>query len=328
MQCGPEFGANYHGYVGLSDKNAMQWIFLNHRPIWCPLVLRLIKIAFKERLDLFSNRDSYDKNIFILLFFTFSRKEFTFVTESGRSYIMFHDMQKILNAVKNCVFKCLAENAAPIPYSCKTRLLKRIYLQSEKSVSSNDINGRKNVTSSLIKSRVGFKGRRSTSTIVTDHLNAQHRDDNIGSVKYYTDKKNDVSNGTQCQITSVKHANLCEERAVKKMHDGDDRAQGSSMNDMADNSIKSDEAYNNDNNNFIDMISPHSEWSNWTYHTAPTKNMNAVISENDIRSRLFFESNNQFDFLPRKLHGLLHRRHIKLTNVNCFNSPNDTIPCK
>lgn len=337
IQCGPEFGARYHGYVGLSDKGAMQWIFLNHRPICCPLILRLIKIAFEERLNLSSDRESRDRNMFILFFLTFSRKEFTFVTETGRSYITFYDMQKILNAIKTCAFKRLAENAtvsAPIPYSCKTQLL-RIYLKSEKSVSSN-VNGRKNVTSSLIENRVtiGFKGGETTSAIVTDHVDTQHRDNNTESIKCYMDKKNNVLNSTRCQITSMKHANLCEEKAVKKTHNGDDKVRGSSMNDVARNSIKSDKAYNNhDNNNFVDMITPLSEWSNWTYHTNnktrdPTRNTNNVISENDIRSRLFYESNNQFDFLPRKLHGLLHRRHVKLTNVKCFDSPNDTVPCK
>ncbi|XP_018302163.1 DNA mismatch repair protein Mlh3 [Mycetomoellerius zeteki] len=175
IQCGPERNSNYHGYVGLSDKNAMQWIFLNHRPIYCPLILKLIKIVFKEKLNLFSDqksnaRDPYDENVFILFFLTFSQKEFMRVTENGKS-------------------------------------------------------------------------------------------------NYHT----------------------------------------------------------------INMISPLSEWSNWTYYTNnkkrdTTRNIN-IFPENDIRSRQFFErNNNQFDFLPRKLHGLLQHRHVKLTNVKCFNSPNDTIP--
>lgn len=346
IQCNPEFGTNYHGYVGRSDKNAMQWIFLNHRPICCPLILRLIKIAFKERLSLFSDQksnalDPHDKNTFILFFLTFSQKEFTFVTENGKRCIMFHDMQKILNTIKNCVFKCLAEKATVTPHLHKMQLLKRIYLKSENSVFSNDINGyhrRKNVTPSLIRNKVVMiERRKTTSRIVTNYFNKQHRDNNIGSVKYYMDKKNNVLSSIDCQITSIKRTNLGEDNAIKKMPNGDARVQGNSMNiDITDNSVKSDKADNchdGNNNNFTDMISPLSEWSNWTYYTNnkkcnPTRNVNDMFSENNIRSREFFESDNQFDFLPRKLYGLLHRRHIKLTNVKCFNSPDDTIPCK
>jgi len=129
IQCNPECSANYYGYVGLCDKNAMQWIFLNHKPICCPFILKLIKIVFKERLNLFSDQesntsDSHDENIFILFFLTFSQKKFTFVNENGKRYIMFYDIQKILNTIKNCAFKCLAELTVSTvtPYLRKTQI--------------------------------------------------------------------------------------------------------------------------------------------------------------------------------------------------------------
>lgn len=348
IECSPEFGVTCHGYVGLSDENAMQWIFLNHKPICYPLLLRLIKIAFKERLNLFPDqesnaRDPCDKNMFILFFLTFSQKEFTFVTESGKRYIMFYDMRKILNIIKNCVFKCLGEEATAVsaitPYSRKTQLLKRIYLKSERSVFSYNINGRKNITSSMMKKKiVGFKRKQITSVIIANYFNKQHKECNNESIKYYTDKTDNVLNNIHCQIASIRHTNFCEDKAVKKpVYNGVDKMQSGSMNfDTKDNSTKSDQAYNyhdGNNNNFKSTISPLSEWSNWTYYTNnkkrdPARNMNEMSSENDIRYRQFFESNNQFDFLPRKLHCLLQRRHVKLTNVKYFNSPNDTIPCK
>lgn len=352
IQCSPECNTNYHGYVGLSDKKATQWIFLNHKPIYCPLILRLIKIAFKERLNLSSDqeklivRDSYVENMFILFFLTVSQKEFTFVTENGKRYIMFYDMQKILNTIKNCTFKCFAEEttiSAVTPYLCKTQLLRRIYLKSEKSIFNNDINGCKNITSSVIKNKIvtiGFKRRKITSTVITKYLDKQHkRDDNIEIPNYYIDKKDNILNSIQCQIdvASIKHTNLCENKAIKKRHNGVDKTQGSFMNfDITDNYTKSDEVYNycDDNNNtFVNMISPLSEWSNWTYYTnnkkhEPARDSYNTFSENDIRSRQFFECNNQFDFLPRKLYDLLQYRHVKLTNVKDFNSPNDIIPRK
>lgn len=326
----------------------MQWIFLNHRPIYCPLILKLIKIVFKEKLNLFSDqksnaRDPYDENVFILFFLTFSQKEFMRVTENGKRYIMFYNIQKILNTIKNCAFQCLGEKAtvsAVTPYSCKTQLLKQIYLKTEKFVFANDINRCKNVTSSMMKSRmIMLERRKITSTIIsTDYFNKQHRSDNIKTANCYIDKKNnDVLNSIQHQIdfTSVNRANLYENKVMKKMHNDVYKTQGNSMNfDITNNSIKSDKIYcGNSNYHTINMISPLSEWSNWTYYTNnkkrdTTRNIN-IFPENDIRSRQFFErNNNQFDFLPRKLHGLLQHRHVKLTNVKCFNSPNDTIPCK
>jgi len=333
--------------VGLSDKNAMQWIFLNHRPICCPLILKLIKVAFKEgrsNLPSESNvRDLYDKDMFILFFLTFSQKEFTFINENGKTYIMFYDTQKILSAIKNCVFKCLAAEArvsSVTPYLRKTQLYKHIYLKSEKSVLNNNINGR---TPSMIRNKVvtiGFKRRKITSTIISNCFNKQHnRSDNIEATSYYIDKRNSVLNSIRCRINvaSVKRTNLCEDKAVKKMKNSVDKAQANLIDfNITDDSAKSDKAYNcrNDNNNdFANVISPLSEWSNWTYHTNnvkrdPARNSYEVFSKNDVRLRQFFERNNQFDFLPRKLHGLLLHRHVKLTNVKCFNSPNDTIPCK
>ena len=124
-----------------------------------------------------------------------------------------------------------------------------------------------------------------------------------------------------------------ENKAMKKMHNDIYKMQENSMNfDIANNSIKSDIIYcdSNNNNHTINMISPLSEWSNWTYYTNNKKrDTRNIFPENDICFRQFFErNNNQFDFLPRKLYGLLQHRHVKLTNVKYFNSPNDTIPCK
>ncbi|XP_011692278.1 PREDICTED: uncharacterized protein LOC105452664 isoform X2 [Wasmannia auropunctata] len=359
IQCSPESGANYHGYVGLSDKNAMQWFFFNHRPIYCPLILNLIKIVFKERLNLScdqesNTRDLYNENMFILFFLTLSRKEFTLVTESGERYIMFYNMQKILNVIKNCAFKCLADEAVvSIPYLCKkTQLLKRTYLKIEKSVFNNGINGRyqgttsenvqgKNVPYSMMRNEsamISVKRRKITSTVTsTNCFNKQPINDNTEAASRYIDKRNNILNNIRCQVNvaSVKRANLYEDKAVKKMRNGVDEMQRSSMN-VTDNSSKSDKNHNHrndDNNDFTNMISPLSEWSNWTYYTNnekrdSAKKMNDTFSENDIRIRQLFERNNQFDFLPRKLYGLLQHRHVKLTNVKCFDSPNDTIPRK
>ncbi|XP_011882576.1 PREDICTED: uncharacterized protein LOC105570181 isoform X2 [Vollenhovia emeryi] len=349
IKCSPEFSGNYHGYVGLSEKNAVQGIFFNHRPICCPLILKSIKIAFKERLNLFSDQesnahDSYDDNMFILFFLTLPQKQFTSITENGERCIVFHDMRKILNTIKNCVFKCLAQEAtvsAVTPDLCKTQLLKRLhlkrfylkrlYLKSEKSVFLNDIDGRKTVKSSVIKNKVvtiGCKRRKITSTIITNYRNKQH---NIEKIKYYINKRKNILKSIYCHVASTKRTNLCKDKIVNKMHNSVEKMQESSTNlCTVDKSGKAYNFHDDSDNNVVNVISPLSEWSNWTYYTNnkkrdPVSKRNDIFAENNMRFRQCFESNNQFDFLPRKLYGLL-RRHDKLTNVKCFSSPNDTIP--
>ncbi|XP_011882577.1 PREDICTED: DNA mismatch repair protein MLH3-like isoform X3 [Vollenhovia emeryi] len=248
IKCSPEFSGNYHGYVGLSEKNAVQGIFFNHRPICCPLILKSIKIAFKERLNLFSDQesnahDSYDDNMFILFFLTLPQKQFTSITENGERCIVFHDMRKILNTIKNCVFKCLAQEAtvsAVTPDLCKTQLLKRLhlkrfylkrlYLKSEKSVFLNDIDGRKTVKSSVIKNKVvtiGCKRRKITSTIITNYRNKQH---NIEKIKYYINKRKNILKSIYCHVASTKRTNLCKDKIVNKMHNSVEKMQESSTN--------------------------------------------------------------------------------------------------
>ncbi|XP_014468583.1 PREDICTED: DNA mismatch repair protein Mlh3-like [Dinoponera quadriceps] len=109
IRCSAKYNTKYHGYIGLSEKNAMQCIFLNHRLISCSFILKLIIDDFKKCLDVSFRSKFNDKNIFILFFLTLKKHEFTFTTENGKKLLMFHDMQKILNSIKACAFKCTTE---------------------------------------------------------------------------------------------------------------------------------------------------------------------------------------------------------------------------
>ncbi|XP_070525171.1 DNA mismatch repair protein MutL [Cardiocondyla obscurior] len=342
-----KFNANYHGYVGLSNNNATQWIFLNYRPIYCPLILQLIQVAFKERLSLsrdqqFNRQDLYERKMFILFYLTFPQREFTFVTENRKRSIMFRDMQKILNIVKSCDFKCLVEEATTsvvTPYLCETQLLKQMHFISKRFVFRDDVDRCKTATSLVMKNTmIDFKKQKITSTTITNCCDKQNEDNNIESVKYRTDEKEEILNGICCQMVSLKRTNLFKNTA-EKVIDKNDKAQEYSTNvSAADNSFESKEAYNccnSNNDDFINKISPLSEWSNWTYYTNDKKHdsariVNNVFSENNTRSRQLFEVNqnvnqNQFYFLPRKLYGLL-RCNVKLTDVKYLYSLDDTIP--
>ncbi|XP_050447023.1 DNA mismatch repair protein Mlh3-like [Cataglyphis hispanica] len=136
---------------------------------------------------------------------------------------------------------------------------------------------------------IGVKRKRITSTIVT---NKRHNNEN--------------NNITPTTFTNLATTNdFIKSRKICNYHDGND-------------------------NDFGNMISPLSEWSNWSYHTNnrecnSAKNISDKFSKKDIRFQRLFNYTDQFHFLPRKLHGLLRHRHVKLTNVKCINSPNNTI---
>ncbi|XP_067207210.1 DNA mismatch repair protein MutL-like isoform X2 [Linepithema humile] len=296
IQCSSEYNTDYHGYIGISEKNATQWIFLNHKPIYCPLILKLIKIAFKERLNLpFDLEGIHDKNIFILFFLTFPENKFMFIAENGKRCVIFYDMQQILNNVKNCVFKCLSEDtsSAATPYLCKTQLLRQIYLKSERSVfNNNNINEHnENITSLMTEDkivRIDFERKKITSTIVTNYsVKQRNKNDDIKAASCHIRKKN----SSRCRINIASTKLHAEENLCK------------------------------------DVVSPLSEWSNWTYYTNTKERRSArnMCDTSKNNTRQIFKCAEQFDFLPRKLHGLLQYRHAKLTDVKCFNSPNDAL---
>ncbi|XP_070151918.1 DNA mismatch repair protein MutL [Polyergus mexicanus] len=334
--------SNMNGYIGLWDKNVTQWIFLNHRLIYCPFILKLIKIAFENRNDLSSNRESnaqdlHDKNLFILLFFTLSPREFTFFNENGKRHVIFYDMQKILSNIHNCIFKCLTEEtiicaAAALFDLCETQSLKHIYLKAEGSIFNNNINGyNKNVIS--LKERkvvtIGPKRKRITPTIVTNER--YNTESNNMKIINCAEEENSVLNN-EIDIASTKHTNLCKNKITKKMHNDIDRMPAIFANLAATNDfVESHKICNyHDGNDLENMISPLSEWSNWSYYTNnrecnSAKDVSDKLSKKDIRFQRLVNYTDQFDFLPRKLHGLLRYRHVKLTNMKCINSPNNTI---
>lgn len=304
IQCNSEYNTDYHGYIGISNSNATQWIFLNYRPIHCPFILKLIKVAFKEELNLSFDQKSnakeiHDENIFVLLFLTFPENKFLFITENGKRHVVFYDTQQILNNIKNCVFKCLSKDftSSATPYSCKTHLLKQIYLKSEKSVFNNNINERNKKSTSLIREseivRIDFKRKKITSTIVTNYSMHETCSD--------VDKRQRI-------FTS---------RAITN-----DSAESNKTNN-------SHNYYNCNNNDSANIISPLSEWSNWTYCTNIKEHCSVRNMCNTSKSaQQIFKCIRQFDFLPRKLYNFLQYRHIKLTDVKRFNSPNSAFSCK
>ncbi|XP_029170743.1 uncharacterized protein LOC114940311 [Nylanderia fulva] len=236
-------------------------------------------------------------------------------------------MQKILNDINNCVFKCLTEEtkicAAAISNLHVTQPSK--HLKFEESI-FNKMNGyNKNLKGNKVIT-IGLKRKKITSTIATNNKRPNKENDNMK----ITDCAAEGNINNQIDIAST---NLCEGKITKKIHNNVNRTPASFINFAATNDcIESRKTcnYHDNDNDSENMISPLSEWSNWSYYTNnrqrdSARNISDKIFQKDIHFPRFLNYIDQFDFLPRKLHGLLRHRHVKLTNVKSFDSPNNTI---
>jgi DNA mismatch repair ATPase MutL len=347
---------NYHGYIGLSDEDTLQWIFLNDRLIYYPLILKLIKVAFKKKLRLSVNQksnwqDLRKKNMFILIFLTFSQKTFTFAVENEKRYAMFYDTQKILNNIRNSVFKCLAEqitNHTAIPYSHGKLARQITHLKSKRSAFRNDMNKRNKNLTPLMKQKnfmIDSKRRKAVSSIVPNHVHfdeCHNKHNKIKSINHYiakyTKKERYLLNSIEHQTENIftKHTELYEKAFRDKIYNNVNKVQKSFANSIANNCMEFDKNYDknhyNNSNNSVEISSPLSVWSNWSCYTNEkecnsSRNINDTFSKNNMHCQELFKYIKQFDFLPRKLCNLLRYR-VKLTNIQCLNSPNNTISRK
>lgn len=216
----------YHGYIGLSDKNTMQRIFLNNKPICSSLILKLIKISFKETLSLDEEFNIQNKNIFIVFFLTLPKKEFTYIIEKEKKCVMFYDIHKILSSIKSCIFKRLSkENTvyAGSSYLTKRQPLKKMYLRSKTPVFNNKHNkyfrSLMKKYKKLQKSRIAMIGfKRDISRCRIDYSKKPHNESNNADVIsscIKKDKNNRLPSasrnfqmGIKMDINSMKHTVL------------------------------------------------------------------------------------------------------------------------
>nr|XP_012217823.1 PREDICTED: uncharacterized protein LOC105669437 isoform X1 [Linepithema humile] len=178
--------------------------------------------------------------------------------------------------------------------------------------------------------RIDFERKKITSTIVTNYsVKQRNKNDDIKAASCHIRKKN--SSRCRMNIASTKlHAeeNLCKCKIAETCNNVDERqtifTNFAITNDSTESKTNSSRNCNND---FADVVSPLSEWSNWTYYTNTKERRSArnMCDTSKNNTRQIFKCAEQFDFLPRKLHGLLQYRHAKLTDVKCFNSPNDAL---
>lgn len=336
IQSNTRYKLNYHGYVGLSDKKAMQCIFLNHRLISCFFILKSIIANFKKNLDLsfYQKMKIQNENIFILLFITLTQDEFTLITKNGKKFLMFHDMQKILNSIKACIFKCNAEEitvSANMTYSNDAQLLKQIYLKPNGFIFKRDDTGGcvKNMTSLAKRQKIiitGTKRKIATSSVVATYSDKQCKE--INDIKVGNHQSN------QPDITYAKYKKSQENQITKKLYNEMNKIEThcnhlATINDLAN---KTSDYHDSKNDDFVN-ISLCSEWSDWTYCSnnkeRSVRNVQDAFSENDACYQRLFEYIRQFDFLPKKLYSLLQYHQSKITNIKYVNNnSNSTISCK
>ncbi|XP_032677525.1 DNA mismatch repair protein Mlh3-like isoform X2 [Odontomachus brunneus] len=329
IQCDAKYNTNYHGYVGLSDKNAMQYIFLNYRLINCSSILKLIIAGFKKNLDLsfyqkFNAQSLQDENIFILLFITLTQDEFAFITENGKKLLMFRDMQKILNSIKTWTFNCVAEKttvSASTTYSNDAQLLKQICLKPEGSIFDNIDRCVKNITPLMRRKIIitGIKRKATISNLATTYSDKLRK--KISDIKI----ANHQSNRTD--IFYAKYKKSLGNQITKKSYNDIDKIQAYNPA-ITNNGAKINDHHNSENDDFTN-ISLCSDWSNWTYYSNnernSVRNVQDIFPKEDPRYQQLFEYIRSFDFLPQKLYNLLRYHQDKITNIKYVNNSNSTI---
>ncbi|XP_025159457.1 uncharacterized protein LOC109504700 [Harpegnathos saltator] len=341
IQCCTKYDMNYHGYVGLSDKNAMQCIFLNYRLINCSFILKLIITDFTEKFNLsscqkFNGQDLQDKNIFILFFLTLTQDEFEFITENGKKLLMFRDVRKILNNIKACSFKLVAKETtipAGTTYSRDTQLLKQIHLRLETSIFNNTCGRSKNITPLTRGHKIiitGIKRKMTTSNIVTTYFNKRwNRSDDIKATDHQSNKLDiacaKYKKSRESQLTKKSHIDV--DKNINSSHKTQTHCRNLAIESNSADKIGDDR--NSKNDDFASDISLCSEWSDWSYcsnnkEANSVRNVQDTFSKTDERYQRLFEYTRQFNFLPQKLYRLLQYRQDKITNVKHINDPNSS----
>ncbi|KZC07380.1 DNA mismatch repair protein Mlh3 [Dufourea novaeangliae] len=116
-----EDSTKFCAFIGLANTklNARQYIFLNNRPVHCPLILQVISTAFITILRSSvqarsSRRHQIRKNqaIFILLFI--SCRDYIFTVEKGKKVLILPSIQDLLLSIRNEILNIFTKSTMPL----------------------------------------------------------------------------------------------------------------------------------------------------------------------------------------------------------------------
>ncbi|XP_076662565.1 DNA mismatch repair protein MutL [Halictus rubicundus] len=287
-----ESRVKFCAFIGLANtkSNALQYIFLNNRPVHCPLILRMISAAFVGRLRCFARATHHQipkrKSIFILLFI--SCREYIFTMENRKRTLILPSVQNLFLAIQNDIMNIFFNNTTPLSNSLANNVRKSNHLiygcingrngavLFERTPTSRALLPRKN----CILRTVCHIVQKETTKIIVQPVRETTIDEQ--NLLCYSDALNiDDDNGQSKTLCEINHSQM----TTSKVIDVQKFTRGSIALTL-------------------------SEWSNWTY---PGNKSNRLDEPKKLDGSMEFYK--RFDFLPNKLHKLL-RGNTKLTRTN------------
>ncbi|KOC58708.1 DNA mismatch repair protein mutL, partial [Habropoda laboriosa] len=118
IKCTRKSDIKFCAYIGLADVNfaAMQNMFLNNKPVHCPLILQVVSATFMNSLQLFK-KIQYEQflkrdNVFILLYIWCT--EYIFTIENGKRTLILPNVQSLLQNIKSKILNIFTKNNMPL----------------------------------------------------------------------------------------------------------------------------------------------------------------------------------------------------------------------
>ncbi|XP_076281505.1 DNA mismatch repair protein MutL [Lasioglossum baleicum] len=287
-----ETRVKFCAFIGLANtkSNALQSIFLNNRPVHCPLIIRMISAAFVSRLRCFAKATHHQipnrKSVFILLFI--SCGEYIFTMENKKRTLILPSVQNLFLGIQNEILNIFLNNTMPLSNSLAKNVRK------PKHLIYSCINGENGATlfertptsckllpqKNCIPRSVCHIVQEETTEIIVPSLRGTTID--AQNSLYYSDALNiDNDNGQSKALCEINQSQIT-------------MSQGIHVQKFTPGSIA------------LTL----SEWSNWTY---PDNKSNRLNEPTKFDGSVQFYK--RFDFLPKKLHKLL-RGNTKLTRTD------------
>nr|XP_033325503.1 uncharacterized protein LOC117220009 [Megalopta genalis] len=285
----------FSAFIGLSNtkSNALQYIFLNNRPVHCPYILQMISAALNGRVRSLVGSRIHEipkmKSTFILLFI--SCTDYIFTMENRKRTLILPSIQDLLFGIRNEIYNIFFNNTIHFSKSLSKNVRRHTNLIYNCLNSTNGI--------------VFFEKPRTSSKLFSEKNRVLH------TVCYVVQKETTkLIVPPPCGTTIGSHSSRPLYYSDAMNTDKDNR-----------NAIPSYETSQIPKSKVSDIqkFTPasialtFSDWSNWTYIDNKSNKLNETKKFGG--SVQYYK---HFDFLPNKLHKLL-RGNKKLTRTDVMN---------
>lgn len=318
-----ESDIKFSAYIGSGNVilNDRQYIFLNNRPVHCPLILQMVLATFIAALHNCIRTQYWQipkkETIFILLFITC--KEYFFTIENGKKTLILPKIQDLLQSVRNEILNTFAKN--------NTMCLSKSAL--------SHIKGQKNL---IYSCENNFNNAKLfENTLIHRELRASKRACVLHTFCHIIKKRTTTlkilpifENTTNKQKASI---NCFDRMKLNSINTQVECKSNETQCKMSLNQLKI-----NETTDAVQLLTPASqnntisketvtltlsEWSNWTYPDNGSYSLKK-INKLHSNSQKFYK---HFNFLPEKLHKLL-RGNTKLTKTDILNESRRSISAK